>query len=590
LIRRLIRAPRAVELLPFLLRVTDRAPVSVRRPLGRALVAVSGDARSRDRPTGSTAAITRAVGLRALGRGHEARAFAVRAARSSGSATHLAMAGFLDLVGDDVDALEVLRSDRLPRDPAAARRWRLLQAEIAERIGRYGEALAAVDDALRLAPGDPDLERRRSALEEILQASRSSLEKPGGRSLVRTPGRILLLAHRALPTRQSGYTLRTQQSAAAQRDAGLDPHVLVLQGSASAREGVTQLAVEGVPYHRLAGTGKRGQAGTVRGRDTLELAAGVLEHLEPSAIQATTPFLVGRLGLALGRRFGLPVVHEVRGFTEDSWLSSAGESSADSEHYLITREAESACMLAADAVVTLGDAMKAEIVSRGVPADRIAIIPNVVDSERFVPGPRDTDLAREMGIADHELVIGYISSFQPYEDFETFLKAFELLRSRGRPVRGLWVGGEGAKLAAARRRVTAARLEGIVLLPGRVPHSAIGRYHRLIDIFVVPRADSRVARLVTPFKPFEAMATGRPVVVSRLEALLEIVVEGETGLSYEAGDPDDLADVLDRLIAQPELRRCLGEAARTWVVANRTMEQMGKRYGALYRRLGVAPA
>ena len=76
--------------------------------------------------------------------------------------------------------------------------------------------------------------------------------------------------------------------------------------------------------------------------------------------------------------------------------------------------------------------------------------------------------------------------------------------------------------------------------------------------------------------------------VSRLEALLEIVTEGETGLSYEAGNPGDLADVLDRLIAQPELRQCLGQAARAWVVANRTMEQMGERYRALYQGLGVA--
>jgi glycosyltransferase involved in cell wall biosynthesis len=149
------------------------------------------------------------------------------------------------------------------------------------------------------------------------------------------------------------------------------------------------------------------------------------------------------------------------------------------------------------------------------------------------------------------------------------------------------VGGEGVKLAAARERVANAGLGGVLLLPGRVPHTAVARYHRLIDIFAVPRAKSRVGRLVTPLKPFEAMATGRPVVVSRLEALLEIVVDGETGLSYEAGNPDDLADVLDRLIAQPELRECLGQAARAWVLANRTMEQMGERYLALYERLGV---
>jgi glycosyltransferase involved in cell wall biosynthesis len=425
---------------------------------------------------------------------------------------------------------------------------------------------------------------------QILQRFKAPPEpQPIDRQPARVPGRILWLAYKSLPTEQTGYTLRTQQSAVAQRDAGFDPHVLVLQGAATIGDGAREVAVDGVPYHRLPGAGKLGRAGKARGHDATQLAIVEAERLEPSAIQATTPFMVGRTGLALGRLFGLPVVYEVRGFMEEVWLTSMGESGLDADHYLLTREAEGACMLAADAVVTIGEAMKAEIVARGVPADRISVIPNVVDSQRFTPGPRDGELARELGITADEVVVGYISSFQPYEDVETFVGAIKLLHSRGRSVRGLWVGGEGVRLAAARRRVKAAGLEGVLSLPGRVPHGEIPRYHRLIDVFTVPRADSRVGRLVTPLKPFEAMASGRPVVVSRLEALLEIVTEGETGMSYEAGNPGDLADVLDRLIADPELRRRLGDAERAWVVANRTVEQMGERYRVLYEGLGVAP-
>jgi glycosyltransferase involved in cell wall biosynthesis len=569
--------------------LTDRAPGPLRRTLGRVLVAVSSDA-GADRPSGSLSATSRAIGLRALGRGKEARAFAVRAAGSSGPATGLAMARYLDGVGATAEALEVLRSERLPRDPEDAREWRVLRARMAKRLGRYTEALAAIDDALRLAPEDAVLVRRRKTLTTILERFRApEAEEPHQKDAGRKPGRILWLAYRGLPTVQTGYTLRTQQAAVAQRSAGLDPHVLVLRGVEAMGDGTAEGLVDDVPYHRLPGAAKLGRAGTAQGHDAVDLAGAILERLEPAAIHATTPFLVGRTGLALGRRFGLPVVYEVRGFLEEAWLSSMGDSGLDADQYLLTREAEVGSMVAADAVVTLGEAMRSEIIARGVPAARITIIPNAVDTERFVPGPRDADLARELGIADHELVLGYISSFFPYEDLETFLRAIQRLRSRGRPVRALWVGGEGVKLAAARRRVAAAGLEGIVLLTGRVPHGTIARYHRLIDIFVVPRVESRVARLVTPFKPFEAMASGRTVVVSRLEALLEIVAEGETGLTYQAGSPADLADVLDRLIVEPELRRCLGEAARAWVVANRTTRQMAEGYRALYEGLGVVP-
>jgi glycosyltransferase involved in cell wall biosynthesis len=588
LIRRHLRSPRAPDPLRFLLRVADGVPAILRRPLGRALVAVSSESRA-ERRTGSLSATSRAVGLRALGRDGEATAFAVRAAASGGSATRFAMARFLDVMGANTDALDVLRTGKLPRDPAAARAWRVLQARKARRLGRYGEALAAIDDARRLAPDDPVLRQRQRTLGKILERFEALDEHPGRKSIARTPCRVAWLTYHGLPTVQSGYTLRTQQSAIAQRDAGLDPHVLVLQGATAAGNGAPDAVVDGVPYGRLPGAWRLGRAGTAKGHDVVELAAAALERLEPSAIQATTPFLVGRTGLALGRRFGLPVVYEVRGFIEEAWLASVGESGIDSDHYVLTRKAEAACMVAADAVVTLGEAMKAEIVARGVPAERISVVPNVVDSQRFTPGPRDEGLARDLGIADHQVVVGYISSFQPYEDFETFVRTIGLLHARGRPIRGLWVGGQGIKLAAARERVAAAGLDGVVLLPGRVPHASVERYHRLIDVFAVPRTESRVGRLVTPLKPFEAMASGRPVVVSRLEALLEIVADGETGMSYEAGNPAELAEVLDRLIAEPELRGCLGQAARAWVLANRTMEQMGERYLALYRRLGVVP-
>jgi glycosyltransferase involved in cell wall biosynthesis len=586
LIRRHPRFPRAPDPLRFLLRIADGAPRFLRGPLGRTLVAASRDAGSGR--TGSFSAISHAVGLQALGHDGAARAFAVRAAASNGPATRLAMARFLDALGADADTLDVLSTGRLPRDPEAARAWRELQARKARRLGRYRDAVAAIDDALRLAPDDPVLRKRRRTLATILERFDGLADHPGHKRLARTADRVAWLTYQGLPSVQSGYTLRTQQSAMAQRAAGLDPHVVVLQGAAATEGGMLQSAVDGVPYQRLPGTWRLGRAGTARGHDAVELAAAALERLEPAAIQATTPFVVGRTGLALARRFGLPLVYEVRGFIDEAWLASVGESGNDADHYVLTRHAEAACMVEADAVVTLGEAMKTEIVARGVPAERITVVPNVVDSECFAPGPRDGQLALDLRIAADELVVGYISSFQPYEDFETFLRAIEQLHARGRRVRGLWVGGKGQKLAAARQRVSAAGLEGCVLLPGGVPHTSVARYHRLIDIFVVPRAQSRVGRLVTPLKPFEAMASGRPIVVSRLDALMEFVAEGETGLSYEAGNAGDLADVLDRLLAEPELRACLGRAARAWVVANRTMQQMGERYLALYQRLGVA--
>ena len=92
----------------------------------------------------------------------------------------------------------------------------------------------------------------------------------------------------------------------------------------------------------------------------------------------------------------------------------------------------------------------------------------------------------------------------------------------------------------------------------------------MIDVFVVSRPDTRVTRLVTPLKPFEAMRSGRAVVVADLPALAEIVEDGKTGCLYPAGDAQALADTINRLLQDESLRDKLGESAKYWIYRNRT--------------------
>jgi glycosyltransferase involved in cell wall biosynthesis len=221
-----------------------------------------------------------------------------------------------------------------------------------------------------------------------------------------------------------------------------------------------------------------------------------------------------------------------------------------------------------------------------VDAARIAVIPNAVDAQRFRPGPRPPELAARFGFAEDDVVIGYISSFEAYEDFGTLVDAIALLRSRGRPVRGLLI-GDGPTLPEVIAHVRETGLMDAIALPGRIPNADISSYYRLMDVFVVPRMDSRVSALVTPLKPMEAMASGRAIVVTRLPALMEPIQEGVTGLSFAPGNANELADVLDPLVTDPAARQKLGDAARDWILQERTLERTGERYRQLYATLGV---
>jgi len=83
------------------------------------------------------------------------------------------------------------------------------------------------------------------------------------------------------------------------------------------------------------------------------------------------------------------------------------------------------------------------------------------------------------------------------------------------------------------------------------------------------------------------MASGLPVVVSAVHALTEIVTDKVTGVQFPPGDAGALADVLQRLLENPGLRRELGENARAWVARDRTWERDAERYRDAYARLGA---
>jgi glycosyltransferase involved in cell wall biosynthesis len=111
-------------------------------------------------------------------------------------------------------------------------------------------------------------------------------------------------------------------------------------------------------------------------------------------------------------------------------------------------------------------------------------------------------------------------------------------------------------------------------------------WHRALDVFVVPRRDVEVCRTVTPLKPIEAMAVGRPVVVSDVPALAEIVQGPETGLLFTAEDPSALADTLAALHDDPGLRVSLSTNGRDFA-ATRTWSAMAERYRRIYEDLGA---
>jgi glycosyltransferase involved in cell wall biosynthesis len=435
----------------------------------------------------------------------------------------------------------------------------------------------------------PFVKRRAAYYRGELAAISPDPIPPGPKVAVgeRVERRVLHCVTNALPYTQAGYTVRTHRIVTAQKAAGLDPHVVtswgwpMFQGFAD----VTPYEeIDGIPYHRLLPDGRGEMPFEMRGRMVrgADAVTELVRELRPQVLHAATDHRNGAVAHAVRDRTGTPFVYEVRGFLEETW-ASRDPIRVGSERHVLQREREAFLMREADAVVTLAETMAAEIVERGVPRERIFLAPNAVDDSLLTAHYDGEAFRQAMGIGRDEIVVGSVSSIVAYEGFATLLRAAALLRDQGSPVRVMIV-GDGAERDNLLQLVEELRLADAVL-PGRVGPDEALQAQEAIDIFACPREDLRVCRLVTPLKPVEAMALGKPVVLSDLPALSELVGSDGAGLLVPPGDPAELAKAIAGLRDDPARRAEMGEAGRAEVAAKRTWSSVAQTYRALYQSL-----
>jgi glycosyltransferase involved in cell wall biosynthesis len=450
--------------------------------------------------------------------------------------------------------------------------------------GRMTEAAAVLQGHTRY----PFVKRRAVYYAGELASIQPNPIPPKAKVIVgeRIAGRVLHCVTNALPYTQAGYTVRTHRIVTAQKAAGLDPHVVtswgwpMMQGHADA---TPYEEIDGIPYHRLIPSGEvpfESQGRMIRGAGEV---TELVRTLRPQVLHAATDHRNGSVALAVRDRTGTPMVYEVRGFLEETW-ASRDPKRIGSQRHVLQRDREAFIMRSADAVVTLAETMATEIVERGVPREKIFLAPNAVDDSLLVAEYDGAAFRAAYGIEPGEIVMGSVSSIVAYEGFATMINSAALLRDQGAPVKVLLV-GDGVERAALLEQVEELGLGDIAILPGRVGPEEALQAQAAIDIFVCPREDLRVCRLVTPLKPVEAMALGKPVVLSDLPALSELVGTDGAGLLVPAGDPEALAKAIAGLRDDPERRAAMGEAGRAEVASKRTWSRVAETYRDIYQSI-----
>lgn len=311
------------------------------------------------------------------------------------------------------------------------------------------------------------------------------------------------------------------------------------------------------------------------------LTASIIAREAPAIIHAASGYRGYELALKalpIGARLGLPVIYEVRSFHEHLW-GDAGRQ--DGEWTRLRMAQEERCMREAAHVVTISEAMRAALVDRGIPAERISVVPNAVGDAFLAPAPpAGPALRRSLGIND-ESVIGYVSNLSRREGHDVMLRAVARLTASGRNVRCLVV-GDGPARDALEKLALKLGIADRTIFTGEVDHQAIRGYYEAIDVFVVPRIADYAADYVTPLKPFEALALGRPLIMSDRPVANEIVGEEERGLLFRTGDDEHLAATIEATLAAPEATAARADAGRRWIETERTWNRNAKAYHAVY--------
>lgn len=509
---------------------------------------------------------------------------------------------FLVELGHFLEAKEIARQFDLYKEISTAVLRRMFWH--GRRTGYLQHAVACMDEVVLRSKRQSDsqvAERLRGEL-EFHRDPWALMSEVQANNFYDAGGPILHMVGKALPEKQTGYTVRTKYTVEALQKAGIES-VIAVQAGGNYEEGLEERLehdVGGVRTVLMAGPAKKDVNRDEWLDHNVKGLHALVEEIRPSIIHAHSDFTNGALATHVGDATGVPVVYESRGFWEETWISRIGNAQGwenidlilkmygAPDLYELRRQSERRVRERADRVVTLAQTMKDFILDESqdgvIPSGHIYLASNAVDPEDFPVGLRKPQLRRDFGIGDEEVVVGYISSIVEYEGIETLLDGYRLLKAQQSGARLLIV-GDGPYLNRLQQHAERGGLTDVIFT-GRVPHEEILDYYHSIDIFVVPRRNTRVTELVTPLKPFEAFSTGRPVVVSDVAALAEIAEDSRGAASvFRADDAKDLAFKLEELVNDPELRNALGHKGAEWVRQERSWSSNVPTYRSMYMEL-----
>ena len=283
----------------------------------------------------------------------------------------------------------------------------------------------------------------------------------------------------------------------------------------------------------------------------------------------TDPPLVGILAALLAHLKGAQLIHWVQDIYPETATRLGYGSPTHPAIRLVTKLRDWAWRRAS-ANVVIGDRMGEFLRERAAPARRVCVIPNWADEAALSPLPaEDNPLRSQWGFSPETIVVGYSGNLGRAHDASTMLGAAAIFAAQPDPaVSFLFIGG-GAKHALLASADTDARLTGIITTRPYRPRGELRHSLAVPDIHWLS-LEPELEGLIVPSKFYGAAAAGRPVIFigdprGEISALIS---DANCGASFAKGDAAGVAEYLQRLACDAQLRQRLGANAREYCLAH----------------------
>jgi hypothetical protein len=298
----------------------------------------------------------------------------------------------------------------------------------------------------------------------------------------------------------------------------------------------------------------------------------------PDVYIATSPqFFCGIAGAVLKVLKGRPFILEIR----DIWPESIAAVGAVKTRWIlrVLEWLEQWMYRRATRIVTVGDGYKLQLVERGVPAEKIGVVTNGVDTDLFRPRDPVPEIRKRHGL-DSQFICAYVGTIGMASGLDIVLRAADQMKRAGCKDVVFMLVGDGAVLKDLRNEARDMGLDNVIFT-GRLAKQEIPLYLATVDACLIHLRKRDLFRYVLPSKIFEAGGMGRPIILGVEGCAADLVRQMGAGILIEPENDKQLIDAVRKLADDPAICRQFGRAGHDFVIRNYNRDKLSADYLAI---------